>query len=1141
MRQTILICLFAFFISLNVHAQQPFETTDWVVEMMSETPNAWRVDQLYKAYYKRHPFSKNYYTQYYKRWRRTVQDRLDENGYVVTARAEYLLREDADYLSRFSALQRSAGSWSHVGANQVWNGNVEKHNDQTNVYSIDVCQSTPWVMYAGTEPGEIYKSADGGLNWNCVSLSINMNGGVNAVAVDPTNSNVVLAGNGNVLKRSNNGGGTWTDVPGGAGIDVREILFNPNNPQIVHFVCEAGLYRSTDGGQTITRTLQQSCWDIKYQPGTDNLYLLRSNNSAKICEFWISPDDGTTWAISNTGWYQSSDPARSIGGGRIGVSPADPNRVYAYLIGDSKTGDIGFIGLFRSNNAGLSWTLPNGPTGGPYTTAHPNLAYGWPGWDYHQGYYNCAIMVSKTNADSILIGGLNMWRSNDGALTFSPVGGYQGNTFSLHPDMQDFKETSIGTWATTDGGIYFSNDFFTTHEEERSTGIRGTDFWGFGQGWNTDIFGGGAYHNGNNVRHENYPPNQMLQLGGGEASTGYANPSSSNRMYFSDLGGRVIPDTIGPNDNFGFGLFPNESYGAAESSEIEFHPASFNNLFLGKDNKLWKSTDGGSSFALLKAFGTDSTAFVQHIEIPFNNPNIMYVSQRPSTGNTGLLWKSTDAGNSWNTLPLPTLTAGTRNRILLSCDLANDRILYLAFPSGGNNSKVYKSIDGGSSWTNMTTATLNGESIHGINLISGTDGGVYLFTSRTVYYRNNSMTDWALDNVGLPAFIDCNIARPFYRDEKIRVASYGKSIWESALYDRLSSVISQPMADKLSYKLWCDETQSATFQFECHSVLNHAGASWSWSFQDGTPATSSLRNPSVFFTGAGSKLVVLTITDAQGHTDTDSMYVDVQLFSADSIVREDFERGLTQEWRIFNPDNATTWGITNSEGGYGLSSSSAVLDNYYYNGSGQTDDMVTNIDLTGLAEAQMTFDVAYAPYDANLFDRLQVLVSTDCGVNYTVLYDKSNTILATAPTQASYFSPTSAQWRTDTVDLSAYLGQSGLAIAFRNINGYGNPIYLDNINLRAEPTAINVKPAPSSESFAIYPNPVTADRNMRVTSSEGGLLKITFYDAKGRAVWFMQANSNASIQIPSVLSSGSYTVVVESERTMSAKKVIVLD
>lgn len=89
-------------------------------------------------------------------------------------------------------------------------------------------------------------------------------------------------------------------------------------------------------------------------------------------------------------------------------------------------------------------------------------------------------------------------------------------------------------------------------------------------------------------------------------------------------------------------------------------------------------------------------------------------------------------------------------------------------------------------------------------------------------------TDWFAYNEGLPFYANTDIAKPFYRDGKIRLATYGKGIWQSDLYELPAHPVAQPMVDKLS--VYCE---ADTFYFEDHSILVHEGASWSWSSEGG--------------------------------------------------------------------------------------------------------------------------------------------------------------------------------------------------------------------------------------------------------------------------------------------------------------------
>lgn len=150
------------------------------------------------------------------------------------------------------------------------------------------------------------------------------------------------------------------------------------------------------------------------------------------------------------------------------------------------------------------------------------------------------------------------------------------------------------------------------------------------------------------------------------------------------------------------------------------------------------------------------------------------------------------------------------------------------------------------------------------------------------------------------------------------------------------------------------------------------------------------------------------------------------------------------------------WQHNISVGGYGTSSSCAWFPNNAVSASGTRDEMKTmNFDFTAFDSVKMFFDVAYCRKSSPTgTDTLSVLASTDCGVTWNQTYIKGGSTLATAPNQNSSFIPSASQWRTDTIDLSAYDGFSDVMFSFRNHNQNGNNLYIDNINI----TANNITP-----------------------------------------------------------------------------------
>lgn len=117
-----------------------------------------------------------------------------------------------------------------------------------------------------------------------------------------------------------------------------------------------------------------------------------------------------------------------------------------------------------------------------------------------------------------------------------------------------------------------------------------------------------------------------------------------------------------------------------------------------------------------------------------------------------------------------------------------------------------------------------------------------------------------------------------------------------------------------------------------------------------------------------------------------------------------------------------------------------MFDNYSWNIPGQKDELqVRRLDLTGYSTVNLTFDVAYQVF-TGYSDSLAVLVSTDCGNTFTRVYFKGGTTLSTAGSGSNNFVPTAAQWRTETINLNSYIGQSSVIVEFQNVANFGNKL-----------------------------------------------------------------------------------------------------
>ncbi|MFZ5551843.1 MAG: T9SS type A sorting domain-containing protein [Bacteroidota bacterium] len=239
-------------------------------------------------------------------------------------------------------------------------------------------------------------------------------------------------------------------------------------------------------------------------------------------------------------------------------------------------------------------------------------------------------------------------------------------------------------------------------------------------------------------------------------------------------------------------------------------------------------------------------------------------------------------------------------------------------------------------------------------------------------------------------------------------------------------------------------------------------------------------------------------------------------------------------WILDNPDAAITWTRVTTNGG------SLKYDCYNYGSIGQTDDFIIKpVDLSTFTQAEIKFDVAHAQYSTAYTDGLKVYASSDCGATWTQVYSKSGATLATVAATTSAFTPSSTQWRNETASLNAFAGQNKVFIKFSGENGYGNNIYVDNINIT---NAVGVEEVALENNVTVYPNPVAdlATVNMNLVASEN--VTIDVYNAVGQKVFSVNkgqlsaGNHNVVIDFSS-LESGFYFVNVTVGTTTITKKV----
>ena len=845
-------CLIAFFLlfSAAMYGQQNLQVLGleppkyskapvWAKGILSDNPNVFAVDSAYEAYFKINPYQKDLWTKYYRRWRKTVTPFITYDGYIMAP--ELMTQKIAEVEKKQIINKGQSANWKNIGpytthwlTQDVADGSACPW--QANIYALEIAPSDPNVLYIVTETASFFRSSDKGLSWKVAGEGYMLSS--EALAIHPNDPNTVILGTNGVVRKTTDGGITWSNIYSNSGLWCYRIAIHPTQPNIILMATNKGTIRTTDGGLSWQIVQTNDARDLEFHPTNPNIvYVLKHNTTTNFYECWKSTDAGATFISKTSGW-----PTGLTGGeGRLAVTPADPAKVYAVLLTNNEPR------IVKSNNSGESWTIT---ATGSTTALEMNNG---------QGYYDLDIVASSTNANSIIVATTTAFRSTDGGVNFTSVGGYYG-PFPIHPDIQAMRSTGNDTYIATDGGFTYSNDFFASQSEPRSNGIFATDLWGFDAGWNEDVLVGGRYHNGNTAWHENYPEGEFLRMGGAEAATGYVNPVKNRQTFFSDIGGYEIPDQKdGKVVGIPISKWPNESYYNMEFSEMVWDPTCWNIVYLGNGPTLWKSINNGVAFQALFT-STDQDAVIEHIEISRSNPKVIYITQRSNSLGDGKIWKSNNGGASWTQLPdLPT-TKGQRRVMTISLSAENENELWVALAYSANGKKVFYTPNAGNTWVNWTTSKLDGFNLTEMVHQLGSDGGIYVAGSDgRMWYRNKSLTEWVEFSTGLPVNHFARGLKPFYRDQKIRSGS-NIGFWETPFYEP-SNLLAQPSVDKLFSSCSRD-----TFYFDDYSVLNYDGSqSWSWSFPGASYVEgANTRAPKVVFGTSGSYDVSLTIKNGFG-------------------------------------------------------------------------------------------------------------------------------------------------------------------------------------------------------------------------------------------------------------------------------------
>jgi len=301
---------------------------------------------------------------------------------------------------------------------------------------------------------------------------------------------------------------------------------------------------------------------------------------------------------------------------------------------------------------------------------------------------------------------------------------------------------------------------------------------------------------------------------------------------------------------------------------------------------------------------------------------------------------------------------------------------------------------------------------------------------------------------------------------------------------------------------------------------------WEWTFEGGTPATSTLQNPSVSYANSGTYSVKLKVSNASGAdsiTKTNFIRVFETVSTQALPYSMDFQDATKFNEEIYNRvENTTNWTIATNAG---YASSSSLVMNFYGKNDGQINSIILpSINLKGTSAPKLSFDYAYAQRSVTSLDRLQVGLSRNCGSTYSVLFNKTGADIATAGVTSTSFVPNGdGQWAHVDLSLTNFATSTNTLFRFLAENsGPGNNIYIDNISISVATGMENL--ILNNLNLAIAPNPFNNSAKASFNLFTEANVTADLYDLLGRKVSHLFEGN---------LSSGAQEIEITNEQTQN--------
>jgi photosystem II stability/assembly factor-like uncharacterized protein len=669
--------------------------------------------------------------------------------------------------------------------------------------AIEGIAGEPGTYYFGAVAGGVWKTTDGGANWAPL-FDKEAISSIGAVAVAPSDHNVIYVGTGEAAVRGNisygtgvyksvDAGKTWKNIGLKDTRHIGALIVDPKNSDIVLVAAlghifgpnqERGIFRTTDGGKTWTRVLAKDQdtggIEVVFDPQNSNVVFAALWQARRQPWFFSSGGPGSGLYRSEDGgatWKRLEGnglPEGILGRIGVSVSGADPNRIYALI--EAKEG-----GLFRSEDGGTKWTRVNED-----------------GRFRQRAWYFSKVYADPKAADTVYVLNTGLFRSVDGGKSFTLLPARHGDHHGLWIDPQNPQRIANAN----DGGAAISTDGGKTWTTQNNQPTAQFYHVAVDNAFPYHIYG--AQQDNSNVGIASRTDSGVIgredwfQAGGGECGFVIPDPRDWQLIYSNNEGFLTVYDkrkehshdaSVLPLDNSGHGAV-DLAHRFQWISPLVVSPHDPDTIYTGGES-VFKTTDKGNSWTKIS---DDLTRNDKSKQQPSGGPltnditsveyydTVFALAESPKK--KGMLWAgtddglvhlTTDEGQHWTNVSPKVPEWSTVSLIDPSPhDAAVAYVVLDRHKLDDFKPYIFKTNDSGKTWSAITTGIPEGAYVHAVREDPKRRGLLYAGTETGMFVSFDDGGHWQPLQLNLPV---TPIHDLVVKDDDLVVATHGRSFW----------------------------------------------------------------------------------------------------------------------------------------------------------------------------------------------------------------------------------------------------------------------------------------------------------------------------------------------------------------------------